>query len=332
MTPVKSQSSSRRKGKEVVSDPPTAYDVGEEAVYFDSDHSDSEEAQHAPNSECAPLIDPWYDVHPHFPKIPGDYAPPPPLGRVWLAFCQGNIDVSWARLASSILNLVIRQGTSLPMPIHFEFGSGTSLGQREWVDRELYNTVFMGLLQRAGVLKAIFSSRYLSNYKDLFNLHHLVRRWCTTTHTFFFSCGEVTVTLENVANQLLFPILGDVDPFALELSPEEEAMEAELKKSMSGNAKLSDWVSSPAKISDAACHAAFVTFWLCKFIFGSHPYYAVKPLYFGLAIKISAEVSLPLASMFLGHLYVQLDILRSDKSQAGSCHIVTTSVHSTILQ
>ena len=44
MTSVKSQSSSRRKGKEVVSDPPTAHDVGEEAVYFDSDHSDSEEA------------------------------------------------------------------------------------------------------------------------------------------------------------------------------------------------------------------------------------------------------------------------------------------------
>ena len=33
--------------------------------------------------------------------------------------------------------------------------------------------------------------------------------------------------------------------------------------------------------------------------------------------------------MFLGHLYVQLDILRSDESQAGSCHIVTSSVHST---
>ena len=36
--------------------------------------------------------------------------------------------------------------------------------------------------------------------------------------------------------------------------------------------------------------------------------------------------------MFLGHLYVQLDILRSDESQTRSCHIVTTSVHSTILQ
>ena len=58
----------------------------------------------------------------------------------------------------------------------------------------------------------------------------------------------------------------------------------------------------------------------------------MKPLYFRLAIKIFAGVSLPFAPMFLGHLYVQLDILRSNESQAGSCHIVTSSVHSTILQ
>ena len=107
------------------------------------------------------------------------------------------------------------------------------------MDRELSDKGFMGLLQRVGVLKAIVSSRCLSNNRDLFNLHHLVRRWCTTTHTFFFSCGEVTVTLEDVANQLLLPILGDVDPSALEFSLKEEVVEAELKKRMSGNAKLS---------------------------------------------------------------------------------------------
>ena len=45
---------------------------------------------------------------------------------------------------------------------------------------------------------------------------------------FFFSCSELTVTLEDVANQLLLPILGDSDPAALELSSEEEAIEAEL--------------------------------------------------------------------------------------------------------
>ena len=180
------------------------------------------------------------------------------------------------------------------------------------MDNELFDTGFMGLLQRANVLKAIVSSCYLSNFRDLFNLRHLVHRWCTTTHTFFFSCNEVTVTLEDVANQLLLPILGDVDPTTLELSPEEEAVEAELKKRMSGNAKLSYWVSSSSKFSIFASRVAFVVFLLCKFVFGSHPHYTVKPLYFRLAIKIVAGVSLLLAPMFLGHLYVQLEILWSD--------------------
>ena len=65
---------------------------------------------------------------------------------------------------------------------------------------------------RASVLKAIVSSYCLSNYRDLFNLRHLVHRWCAATHTFFLSYGEITVTLEDMANQLLLPILGDVDP------------------------------------------------------------------------------------------------------------------------
>ena len=113
------------------------------------------------------------------------------------------------------------------------------------------------------------------------------------------------MTLEDVVNKLLLPILGDVDPGSLKLSPEEEAVQAKLKKRMSGNAKLSYGVSSSSKFSSAtARRAAFITFWLCKFIFGFHPHYAVKPLYFRLAIKISSGVSLPLALMFLGHLYV----------------------------
>ena len=140
------------------------------------------------------------------------------------------------------------------------------------------------------------------------------------------------MTLEDVANQLLLPILGDADPAALEFSPEEEAIKAELRKRMTGNAKLSYWVSSSSKFSVAARRATFIAFWLCKFVFGSYLHYAIKSLYFRLAIKISAGVSLLLAPMFLGHLYVQLDILRSDESQVGSCHIVTSSVHCTILQ
>ena len=207
-------------------------------------------------------------------------------------------------MASSIPDLVIRQGTSLRMPILFKFGSGTSLGWKEWVDDELSDKGFMAVLQRAGVLKAIVSSCCLSNYRDLFNLYHLVRRWCTATHTFFLSYGEITVTLEDVANQLFLPILGDVNPGALELSLEEKAAKAKLRKGMSGNAKLSHWVGAFYKAFDAARYATFVTFWLCKFIIGFHPHYVVKPLYFRLAIKISVGVSLSLMPMFLGHLYV----------------------------
>ena len=142
-------------------------------------------------------------------------------------------------MASSILDPVIRHDTSLPVSILFEFRSSTSLGWKEWVDEEFSNTSFMAVLQWAYVSKAIVLSRCLSNYKDLFNLCHLVRWWCTATHTFFLYCGEIIVTLEDVANQLLLPILGDVDPIVMKLSLEKEAVEAELKKGMSGNAKLS---------------------------------------------------------------------------------------------
>ena len=57
-------------------------------------------------------------------------------------------------------------------------------------------------------------------------------------------------------------------------------MEVELKKGMSDNAKLSHWVGAFYMALDAIRGAAFVAFWLCKFIFRSHPHYAVKPLYF----------------------------------------------------
>ena len=171
MSPVKSPSSSRRKGKKVASDSPA---VPEEMERFDSERSTKEETERDPDSECAPLIDPWYEISPHFPKVPGEYVPPL-QGRVLITLVWRDPDVSWAPLASSILDLSIRQGVSLPVPLHFEFRSSASLGWKEWVDSELSDTGFMGLLQRAGVLKAIVSSRCLLNFRDLYNLRHLVR-------------------------------------------------------------------------------------------------------------------------------------------------------------
>ena len=49
------------------------------------------------------------------------------------------------------------------------------------------------------------------------------------------------MTLEDMANQLLLPILGGVDPSDIQLSVDGEALEVELRKGLSsGNTKLSN--------------------------------------------------------------------------------------------
>ena len=58
------------------------------------------------------------------------------------------------------------------------------------------------------------------------------------------------------------PILGDVDLSNIELSTEEEIVKAELKKGMSGDAKLSHWVGAFSKASNVVHRAAFVALWL----------------------------------------------------------------------
>ena len=130
-------------------------------------------------------------------------------------------------------------------------------------------------------MKAILSSRSLHNFCDLLNLRNLVHHWCSVTHTFFLSCGELTVTLEDVANQLLLPILDEVVPLEIQLSDGEMAVEAELRKGLGGgNVKLSNWIRAFIEVSVGVHYVAFIMFWLCKFIFGAQPHYVVKPLYF----------------------------------------------------
>ena len=69
MSPVKSPSSSRRKGKTIASNSPA---VPEEVERSDSKRSTEEETERDPDSECAPLIDPWYEINPYFPKSPAN--------------------------------------------------------------------------------------------------------------------------------------------------------------------------------------------------------------------------------------------------------------------
>ena len=49
-------------------------------------------------------------------------------------------------------------------------------------------------------------------------------------------------------------------------------------------------------------------------------------------MKISTGTSFPLAAMFLGHFYTQLDLLHADEMSGESCHFVATALNSSVLQ
>ena len=81
------------------------------------------------------------------------------------------------------------------------------------MDKELSNEEFVGRLERASILKAVAISRNLEEFRDAKGLRHLVCRWCPALHTFLFSFGELTITLEDVVNNFLLPMLEDENPF-----------------------------------------------------------------------------------------------------------------------
>ena len=92
MTLAKGEDSSHRKGKEIVVDDPVSKVVGEDAPLSSSERSEEEEVSRDLDSECAPLIDLWYDTHMDFLVVPGDYLPPLP-GYVWLSICHRDTEV-----------------------------------------------------------------------------------------------------------------------------------------------------------------------------------------------------------------------------------------------
>ena len=101
----------------------------------------------------------------------------------------------------------------------FDFQCSRATSWETWIDSELANREFCDRLEQAGVLHSILISRSSNIFWDTEALRQLVRRWCPSTHTVFFAHGELTVTLEDIENHWLLPILGDQDPAEVELSP-----------------------------------------------------------------------------------------------------------------
>ena len=192
--------------------------------------------------------------------------------------------------------------------------------------------------------KPVYSAPFLSQgLRICFEIPRRYSSWSgdgAHPRTFFFAHGELTVTLEDIENHWLLPILGDQDPAELELSLEELRIEAALvdyigRKNISlwtQAARLTPWMDHFNREEDTPIRrAAFVTYWLSKCVFGEYPAYSIKPLYFPLAIKIAAGACFPLAPLLLGQLYTQLDLLHAEELIEVSCHIITTAFNSSVV-
>jgi len=198
-----------------------------------------------------------------------------------------------------IFDLQIRQGIREAVPIFFDFVPGKIQGWPIWVDKELSDAEFVGRLERAGILKAVAISRNLEGFRDAKGLRHLVRRWCPSLHTFFFSAGELTITLEDVVNNFLLSVFGEESPFDINLSGEDLVVEDKLfghfggRAASSGgkSARMGRWVMTLSREKDKEVRwAGFLAFWLSKFLFSEFPGYGVKSSFFPLAIKLARGI------------------------------------------
>lgn len=157
---------------------------------------------------------------------------------------------------------------------------------------------------------------------------------------FSFSVGELTVTLEDVVNNFLLPMLEDENPFDIKLFDEDLEVEEKLFAHFGGRtassggkpARMGRWVMTLSCEKDKEVRrAGFLAFWLSKFLFSEYLGYGIKSTLFPLAIKLAQGTQYPLAPMFLGHVYSQLDQLHGDEAEGDSCYVITSSLHCAIL-
>ena len=98
-------------------------------------------------------------------------------------------------------------------------------------------------------------------------------------------------------------------------------------------ARMGRWVTNLSRKKDKVVRrVGFLVLWLSKFLFSEYLEYEVKSIFFPLAIRLARGAQYPLALMFLGHIYSQLDLLHRDKVEGDSCYTITLSLNFTILQ
>ncbi|GKV07019.1 hypothetical protein SLEP1_g18832 [Rubroshorea leprosula] len=203
-------------------------------------------------------------------------------------------DVIWSRLERRDL---------LPIPSHFAFLLGKIEDWSGWAKEMLAKNGFVEILHAVEILKLVTLSQTLQISGNVECLRRLVRRWCTSTHTFILAFGEVTVTLKDVANLMLLPIVVEKDPWHITLTLKKRATLVALKKVMKKNA------SASSRSWRGEDNIDFPT-WMRYF-----------------RTSQAEGVRLPLALLMLGTLDHMLDLLHLDEILGASYYIIELHVY-----
>uniref|UniRef100_A0A2N9FNW0 Aminotransferase-like plant mobile domain-containing protein n=1 Tax=Fagus sylvatica TaxID=28930 RepID=A0A2N9FNW0_FAGSY len=264
----------------------------------------SGEAEDSQEGFAAPLIDPWYTSSPLFPPKSVDFSHPVEDWDWTVSGVEPTVDQAWVPGLEEISELLIQKGDLQATPINFDFLCAASKDWSHWVDREILDPDFWD---------SLVDAENSLGHLDLQKLQHL------------------TPTLEDVANHWMLPILGEHSFSNIKLSTAEEEIAAVLKKHSS--TRLSGWPSTFINYKKAPIRrAAFILYWLCKCTFGNFPCYSVNTIFIPLAIRISVGHCFPLAPLFLGHLYSQLNLLHDCEIAGDSCFILSTVFNTSALQ
>ena len=279
-------SSSSRKRREHTPNPFEGEDSSSSA------QSGSDEVTGRP---ALPLRDPRYTPSLLFPQV--SHGEAPLSTHAWIFSGQASfVDSAQVPDPREVFDLQIRRGLREAVPIFFNFIAGKIQGWPIWVGKELSDEEFVGCLECAGILKVVVISRNLEGFKDAKGLKHPVRRWCLALHTFLFSFGELTVTLEDVVNNFLLLVLRDENPFDINLSKEDFKVKEKLFTHFGGHtassagkpARMGRWVMSLSREKDKEVRqAGFFAFRLSKFLFSEFPRYGIKSALFPLVISLA---------------------------------------------
>uniref|UniRef100_A0A2N9F3G1 Aminotransferase-like plant mobile domain-containing protein n=1 Tax=Fagus sylvatica TaxID=28930 RepID=A0A2N9F3G1_FAGSY len=266
----------------------------------------SGEAEDPQEGFAFPLIDPWYTSSPLFPPRSVDFAFPAEDWDWTVSGLEPTVDQAWVLNLDEISELLIQKEDLQATPINFDFLCAASKDWSHWVDHEILDPDFWDRLVDAGVHWSILISRSCNMFRD-------------------------TESLQDVANHWMLPILGEHSFADIKLSAEKEEVIAALRKRAS--TRLSGWPTHFSQLDGAAIRrAAFVLYWLCKCTFGNFPCYSINTAFIPLAIRISAGHCFPIAPLFLGHLYSQLDLLHDYEIQGDSCYILSAVFNTSVLQ